>query len=387
MNITLVDPANSPSPDHRSFIFSDIMWAYARALGAMGEHTVHLVGAYRYSPIIDGLTIHSVPLKSWHNRNILGQIAYYRQWQPWIRSAQPDILHSPDYLSLAMLSHSAPNSQLVLTTPGSIQERNATVNPYDRSYTWALEWATRTLRRRQTRILATSEYMAHWWRQTGFSDVVILPLPITTRPATSRDDARRVLGWDPAAVHLLVVANLRPENNVSQAIDWFLRFQSQVSPAHVMLHIIGDGPLLGMVQTMTTSPTIRLYGKVGGDVLPGFYSAASALLMPRRFNATPRVALEALCYGTPIIANQTHSLNGFFPVADAIRQVDFTQAKMPDDLIRWIARHATRQSVLSHTARSLFDATTVAHQLPSLYHYRIGPSQGCHEPRHPLMRS
>ena len=118
---------------------------------------------------------------------------------------------------------------------------------------------------------------------------------------------------------------------------------------------------------MDNPSSIVFHGNVNWDHLPVYYSAASALVMPRRFNATPRVALEALCNGTPIIANQTASLEGFPVVADAIRNLDFAQSDLPQDLLPWIEEQATRQNTISAGARSVFDATTVSTQLLDLY--------------------
>ena len=118
---------------------------------------------------------------------------------------------------------------------------------------------------------------------------------------------------------------------------------------------------------MDTPSSIVFHGNVTWDDLPVYYSAASALLMPRRFNATPRVAMEALCYGTPVVANQTASLEGFPAVADAIQQLDFAQSNLPQDLLPWIDEQASRQTTISRAARAVFDATTVSAQLMDLY--------------------
>jgi glycosyltransferase involved in cell wall biosynthesis len=47
------------------------------------------------------------------------------------------------------------------------------------------------------------------------------------------------------------------------------------------------------------------------DRLPLFYNAADVLVLPRLFHATPRVVLQAMACGTPVITSKHEAIEDF----------------------------------------------------------------------------
>lgn len=374
MKAVFIDPPMSPSKDWTRFAFSDIVVGSAGPLAGMDESMdVHVVGAYSTLPAKSN-RIHwnLVSAKPWHLRNIATQLVLLRKFGQMIGRIHPDVIYSPDYFSLAVTLMNNPNSVPVLTTPGSISERIATYNPYDASFTMALKWArNRLLKNQKTIILATSEYMAEWWMRDGFARVGQLPLPVTVHSEWRfRSLARRELGWTDNGVHLLYVASLREENRVEDLAQFFSEVHRATRFADgIILHVVGEGPQKHRLAEMAKDLPIKVYGAIPYERLWQFYSAATCLVVSRRFNAIPRVAMESLVYGTPVIANQNPSLGGFEVLRDYILQVDFRGGA--GELVSAVDRaiHLGKdQQWISHSAQDLFEAHQVVNHLGKIFH-------------------
>ncbi len=360
MKTVFIDPPFSPTKNWDRFGFSDIVWGYTGHNGIWNRSETFIASSYRTLPRFDSVQYLVIPASVHDIRNIVTSWLLYRRFAKEIKKLDPDVIHSPDYFSLAILSSFIPNALYVLTTPGSISERIATVNPYDKSYTMALKWARNRLRKlARTVILASSTYMYNWWVHDHFKNVKVIPLPVTTGEVVLREQAKTRLCWNSFFYHLLFVGALRDENNIRSALNLMTKLNNH----RFHLHVIGDGKWMPLVKQFQRSGTpLTVHGPVSPKELLYFYSAADALLVPRRYNAVPRVALEALCCGTPIIANLNYSLRDFQDLDTYILQEDFNWFE-PTKLELFLQQTSMLQHSIALKARSIFDRAIVAEQV------------------------
>jgi len=66
--------------------------------------------------------------------------------------------------------------------------------------------------------------------------------------------------------------------------------------------------LRGLVQDLKLQDRVAFWGSQRQDLLPYFYSAAQALVLPSRYESFGMVALEAMACGTPVIASRVGGL-------------------------------------------------------------------------------
>jgi len=119
--------------------------------------------------------------------------------------------------------------------------------------------------------------------------------------------ARKALGLDLDTPLLLYVGRFVPIKGLDRLID-ALGYQQERPSLRVIL-AGGDGPgssghrkILDRIAALELQETVILAGRLDQTMLPRYYSAADALVLPSYHESFGIVALESLACGTPVVS-------------------------------------------------------------------------------------
>jgi len=287
---------------------SDLVWDMASRLARLGDD-VHVIAPYSVDAFPSDLVhVHRFPLPPIGYRNIVGHAlivgAAYRRLHSL---AKMDVVHVPEYLSAALLGTLLRDTPVVFTEPGNIYERVARGNPYDPVTTLAYRLAARRAAATCACLVATSEEMAKWWTWTGVSHdrICRLPLGIDTTLFQRVPDAKPRLRLASGPPVIVYAARLSRENGVDVALRAIARVRDEFGP--VRLQILGDGPeryrLRELSRSLGIDRNVTWHGWVDFQTLPTYYSAADAFVFAGRSGGTPRVLIQAMACGAPVVAS------------------------------------------------------------------------------------
>ena len=111
----------------------------------------------------------------------------------------------------------------------------------------------------------------------------------------------------------LVVSRMVPIKNVALAID----AMGGAAPdcPHLVLVIVGDGPLRATLEARVTSlglgGRVIFAGRVDHNRVPEWYRSADLLVLPSAFDNSPNVVLEAMATGLPVVATDVGGLREY----------------------------------------------------------------------------
>lgn len=299
MKIVYLDNLNNPNLPARSG-HSDLIWSMARRMGAKG-HSVKVVAPYSRNPF-DNSGVEILPFNIRTKRqNGMTQSMVAVQTALRARHQGADIYHATDAFSAgaAVLVGLKP---VVFTVSGNIYQRLASglgIDPVAAVfYRWWSRWAARS-----QVLLCTSKDMRYWWRKTGAKESSLFEIPLGVEVDNflyNHHTPRKETG----ETQLLAIARLAPENN----IDLLLKVLAQ--PAfqdhNYSLRIAGNGVLKSdleqQAETYHLSRRIQWLGAVKMESLPELYQSADVFVYTRQDGAPPRVVLEAMASGLPVVS-------------------------------------------------------------------------------------
>lgn len=308
LRVAFVDYVVSPDKPGRSGL-SDMVWDMASELRRRG-HEPHIVGSYRTTKYPDPLIrVHNFPEPFIGYRNVVGHTLILNRAAQCVRQIRPDIVHTPEYFSTAVLSYVLPRVPAVMTTPGNIYHRLSVKD--GSSYEWyfaqILKWAARRTAKKSW-VIAISEEMRYWWRKTGAPDHRLKTIPVGADserfyPAT---EPRAHLGLPSDPFLFLYVGRLSTEKGVLDLMRAFTSLSKQKLPPY-MLVMIGEGPLVGTIRKQIEenglSQSITLLPWVDQEWLKYWYSAANVMVLPSYTEGMSRIIPEAMSCGTPFIGS------------------------------------------------------------------------------------
>jgi glycosyltransferase involved in cell wall biosynthesis len=123
------------------------------------------------------------------------------------------------------------------------------------------------------------------------------------RPGT-KTESKATLGLKGRFI-VLFVGRLIEEKGVALFIDIARRLNEEEENSNLLFVMVGDGPLRPYVEKSGKSlKNFHLAGRVRNTQMPLYYRAADILVVPStRAEGFPRVILEALSCGTPVIGS------------------------------------------------------------------------------------
>lgn len=121
-------------------------------------------------------------------------------------------------------------------------------------------------------------------------------------PSTARDVVRRRLGFEPGDFVVGTIANMKPQKAPLDFVETAARMHD-VNPS-ARFFFAGDGELMPQVRARVEAAglagVVRLLG--WREDVPDLLHAMDALLLPSRFEGLPRVVLQAMAAGRPVVA-------------------------------------------------------------------------------------
>lgn len=136
-----------------------------------------------------------------------------------------------------------------------------------------------------------------------YNDVALRPAPV---PVAKTADT----------VRLLIVHRLSPVRETARYFPAILKALDDLKSAGIpaILDVVGDGPERSQLEQITGEgrTDVRFHGTVAQRELEPFYSQASIFLMPSYREGFPRVIIEAMAYGLPIVSTDAGGSRDLF---------------------------------------------------------------------------
>lgn len=225
--------------------------------------------------------------------------------------------------------------------------------------------------------------------QASRSRIAVIPCGVDLtrfRPVDPRK-AREFLGVGPGDEILLYVGRFDPVKGIDDLLHAVAMLRAR-SSLKLML-VGGDGesaseamPVRDLGDRLGLGDRITFAGRVGHEILPFYYSAADALVVPSHYESFGLVALESLACGTPVVATPVGAMKRLLAngrggvlvdarapmsLADGIRRVlaDREAGRYPGDGVRTVARP--------------FDWATIAERVEAEYQILVSERSSRHD--------
>lgn len=160
--------------------------------------------------------------------------------------------------------------------------------------------------RRATTVVVNSASLEREVRQEFWVRRPVVVYPSVSSPSTRPEP----IAGRPNSVRLLTVARLVSRKGHLRVLDAIRVLRDKHPDFSVSYAIVGDGPMRAAIESAVRDlglQDVRIVTDVSDDLLPSYYAAADALVMPVVRDPVDRegfgmVYLEAAAYGVPSIA-------------------------------------------------------------------------------------
>ncbi len=136
---------------------------------------------------------------------------------------------------------------------------------------------------------------------TGMIEVLYNGVDREIFQPADRSGARRELGLAEEGKKVLFVGNL----NAGKGVDLLIDAVSASGEEDLTLHILGDGPSMGALQSRARGRKVVFHGRKPFAQIGTWMNAADIFCLPSYDEGTPNGILESLACGTPVVATDT----------------------------------------------------------------------------------
>lgn len=171
-------------------------------------------------------------------------------------------------------------------------------------------------------------------------------------------------------LRVLHVASLVPIKDQATLLRAIARVKEAEPGVH--LHIVGDGPLRGLLidqaRRLDVASSVTFHGHVDRRELAVYYRSVHVVAISSRHEAQPVVALEAALCGTPVVGTAVGLVADFAPQA-AIAVLPGDDAALADAICRALQpeRRQALGTAVHRLVESEYLAAQTAEKLMSLY--------------------
>lgn len=161
-----------------------------------------------------------------------------------------------------------------------------------------------------------------WLYRADRRKIAVVPPGVNTERfhLIPQDEAKAALGIEQDTNLLLFVGRIEPLKAVDTILEAISLIQETAAPLleHTRFAIIGGDPdqpddgelsrLMEMTQQLDLGNIVTFLGAKQQALLPNYYAAATAVIMPSDYESFGMVALEAMATGAPVIATEVGGL-------------------------------------------------------------------------------
>ena len=174
--------------------------------------------------------------------------------------------------------------------------------------------------------------------ENGVNVELFSPRPRKTSSAINRDEVGESVGYQ-----ILYVGALQPRKNVHLLIEALSKL-----PGEYQLTIVGKGDrdyekrLHSLATELDLGSRVTFKGYIEYPKLPAIYQKADIFVIPSSYEGLPKVILEALACGVPVLASGfdiknsiqgLHFLDSLDPKNIALKVIDILELKSSVDII------------------------------------------------------
>lgn len=282
-----------------------------------------------------------------------------------VRRRRPDVLHSHGYRADLLSILVAP-----LLRRSSVGIAAMTVHGFIRTPVSLrlMSWLNERVLRRADLVIAVSAPERDRLAWLLDRPVVLIPNGVRAVPPLPRSTAAARLGVAADAAVVAFIGRLSPEKRP----ELFLQQAELVANNHpgAVFVLIGSGPLLpGLLRRSTRQARVRFTGLLAdaAALLP----AVDVLVCPSDSEGTPRVVVEAMLAGVPVVATRVgglpslidHHRTGILVAPGSATELAGAVGELLSDraTAAVIAARASRQATARFTASTMAQATTGAY--------------------------
>ena len=256
------------------------------------------------------------------------------QLKRWLQERQPDIVHSWLFAANSAARLAAPRGR----TKVVISER--CVDSWKSGWQ---HWVDRRLWRRTDRMLANSQSVADFYADRGYDRGRIVVIPngvcVPPRPATSREEFLKELGFPPQAKVAMYVGRLAKQKRIRDLL-WSAQLLRQ-SLSDFRLVLVGDGPDRADLEQYARDVEVSKFVKFLGhrQDAASLLHHADLFWLASDFEGMSNSLMEAMACGKPCVVSDippnrelvVHDQTGYrMNVGDSIGYAQFTQRLLED---------------------------------------------------------